>query len=145
MQKRFVKKAETAEEKKFVVEYKMMTRRIDAARVPSPQTEISDDKVTKSKTYSTATSLDESDSRLYHTCRHEEMRRCNHTRGHHRSPTPLMHKLDNSQFSPNILIPVSEKYQKAVFYPSYHLIYKSRRYKEDVALKMQNIRKTIAV
>lgn len=50
-----------------------------------------------------------------------------------------------SELGLNLQIPVNESYRKAVGYRSYRLIHKFQRIAEDASLKLQNMRKKIAV
>lgn len=88
MEELFSKLAETVAEKKIKIEDEILTKRIDWARFSSPQTDISDDKKASTKTYYTAISLDESESRCYHTCCQEKRSRLHRVCRHHCIPTP---------------------------------------------------------
>lgn len=56
MEERFVKLAETVEERKIKIEDGILTNRTDLARFPSPTTDTSGDRKINPKTYSNFTS-----------------------------------------------------------------------------------------
>lgn len=113
--------------KKINVEDGMPTRRIDFAGSQNQTTVILDDKRTRPKGYSSATSPDESKSCLYYTRCKEKRSRCHFSCRFHLSPTQPAHKQRHSKSAFRVLVPANEWYGKAVDYPSYRLIHKSQR------------------
>lgn len=142
IEERFVRLVE-AVAKKNQGQKRNFDKKIRNCSISSPPTGISDDKVTNQNAYKTETSSDASNARSYYTRLQKRGSRRLCIRRHHRSPTPLAHMRSDSQSGRKGLIAVNENYQKAVDYPSYHLISKLQRYDDDVTLKMLTVRKKV--
>lgn len=125
MEEQFVELAQAEEENTIKVEEKIPARRIDSFRSPSLSTDISDGKKTNPKKYSNYTTLDESDIRRHNRLRQDRRSRPHRSCRRYRSTTPPPRKQDLSESDLEALVPVNERYQKAVDNRSYPLIQKS--------------------
>lgn len=113
--------------------------------MPQSLTDISDNKRTDPKWYSTSTFFDKPDSHHHDNRRQERKIRCHRSTEHYCSPTRLESKQDLSEPGLKFLIPVSYKYQKDVEYHSYHHIHKSQRYRDNVGFKIRKMLKRSTV
>lgn len=108
MDARFVKLADSVEERRMNVENGILTRRIDSTRTESPPTDVSDDRTANASAYSNYTFSQELDSHYCGRCHEERRRRQHRSRRQYSHQTPPAVIEMFSEFYQNILLPVNE-------------------------------------
>lgn len=102
---------------KAKTEDEFLPQKLDSERSLNPMTDISEDKKTNRKPYSTFPTLDKPGISLHGRFRCEKRGRRHRIRRSHRSPTPPAQHQNYSWFALEVLLSVIEKYQTAVDFP----------------------------
>lgn len=113
MEESFYKLVAEIDDKGIKIKDRILTKRIRAVRSTSRPTYIPDDKKASPKSYSTAKSLDESNTRRYRTGRQDKRSRRHRTRRHHRFHRSRTHMQTHPESGLRFLVPVNERCHEA--------------------------------